>query len=265
MIKKIIKTGYDYSLVDTDTKGKLINFASNVKRAKGGFVKAVIDIGGELSSAQEVLAGVGRDGQFRPWVELECSFTRQTAYNYISAYRTFGKCKTVLHFDDTALYLLASDSTPEEATKEAVKLTERGTHVTAKLAKEIVERHKPKPEEPPATEAGDVDTDLEDDDFDPSEMDAESADIESLAAPYRHAVNDLNRIRREFVALAEEEKTGAHLFLVVGRITKGIDDAKTPIAQAEPVEVCEKCEGLGCEGCQNTGFWTKGIMDGKKK
>ena len=47
-----------------------------------------------------------------------------------------------LDFDPTAIYLLAAPSVPESARQEAQELHDSGEHISAKLAKEIADRHK---------------------------------------------------------------------------------------------------------------------------
>ena len=91
-----------------------------------GESEAVIEVGKELKAAQDRLAGKGRDGMFRPWVQ-RCGFSKSAAYRAIAAFETFGKCPTVGHlFDPKALYLLSAPSCPEEATAEAIERAEKG-------------------------------------------------------------------------------------------------------------------------------------------
>lgn len=87
----------------------------------------------------------------------------------------------------------------------------------------------------------------------------------TLAAPYKSAVKDLNRIKREMKGLAKDEKLGAHLHDKITRITTEIDSIKATIRGMEPVAWCEKCDGKGCSHCASTGFWTRMIVEAKKK
>ena len=96
-----------------------------------------IGIGENLDGVHHLLAGVGRDGAFTPWVKERCGFTPRTAYNYIGAYRVFGKCETISHFSAGAIYLLARESTPVAAVEKAVDMTTRGEHITLAVAKQI--------------------------------------------------------------------------------------------------------------------------------
>ena len=104
---------------------------------------AIIEIGGELSAAQSLLAGKGRDGRFAPWYRCQ-GFNRSEVYRAIAAHKVFNKCPTVGHFDAKSVYLLSSDSCPEEATVEAMRLAEDGNYIDHNRAKEIVAKYIPK-------------------------------------------------------------------------------------------------------------------------
>ncbi|HUT93318.1 MAG TPA: hypothetical protein VMY37_27895, partial [Thermoguttaceae bacterium] len=118
--------------------------------------EAVIAVGKELKAAHERLAGKGREGLFRPWVQ-RCGFSHTSAYKAVAAYDTFGgeKCKSSLHlFDCNALYLLSAPSCPEDATAEAIQRAEKGERITHKVAKSLKEECGPAKEEEDDTTAG---------------------------------------------------------------------------------------------------------------
>ena len=92
-----------------------------------------------------------------------------------------------------------------------------------------------------------------------------TVDIDALAAPYKEHVNAINKAKRELKALAENQKPGGHLNLVIARVLKACDDAKTPLAQCTPTEECGKCSGKGCKACLQTGFLTKAIVEARDK
>ena len=64
-----------------------------------------------------------------------------SVYRTIAAHEAFGKCPSVGHFDLQAVYLLSSDSCPEQATAEAMRRADRGDHIDGKRAKEIIAEH----------------------------------------------------------------------------------------------------------------------------
>lgn len=89
--------------------------------------------------------------------------------------------------------------------------------------------------------------------------------IPKLAQAYQRATNDILRIIRDMKEIAENEKTGAHLASKITRITTSLTEAKAAIRQAEPMALCGKCEGEGCQHCARTGFWTRMTVESKKK
>ena len=115
--------------------------AKEIDRLKAHTVKTIIDIGKHLDIVHTLLSGAGRDGSFTPWVRGRCGFTARTAWNYLAAYRTFGKCETISHFSAMALYVLSGNSCPEDATAEAIERAANGEEITEKLAREIKAKH----------------------------------------------------------------------------------------------------------------------------
>jgi hypothetical protein len=90
-------------------------------------------------------------------------------------------------------------------------------------------------------------------------------DLAALAAPYQRAANDLTRIKRDMKAIAGDEKAGAHLAAKIVRIERDVDDLRASITQAEPLALCGKCDGEGCQHCARTGFWTRATVESRKK
>ena len=112
-----------------------------IESTRRTLTEAIIEIGSQLSQAQAILAGKGREGLFRPWFTNCCGLPKTTVYRAIAAYEAFNKCPTVGHFDAKAIYLLSSDACPEAATQEAIQLAEDGEHIDYCRAKEIVAKY----------------------------------------------------------------------------------------------------------------------------
>jgi hypothetical protein len=87
--------------------------------------QGIIEIGQRLIEVKEKLG----HGNFIPWLESEFDWGRSTAHKFMSVAE---KCPQYGHFDfaPTALYLLASPSTPEPAREEALSLAESGEKIT---------------------------------------------------------------------------------------------------------------------------------------
>ncbi len=149
-----------------DVDNQLVTIASEVAKTKAKGIETILQLGQLLTQAHDVLAGAGRDGAFKPWVQEQCGFTPRSAYNYMAASKVFGgKCETVSHlFDAKAVYLLSADTCPEAATKKAIRLAGSGERITHAVAKEItggftVEQE---PETPPIPRDDDHDFDIGD-------------------------------------------------------------------------------------------------------
>lgn len=149
---------FDYSVVNKDTKSELIYYAAQILKARDAIGKSTIEMGGHLAAAQERLADHS-GGTFTRWVETECAFSERTAYNLINAFRVFGSFANFAKLEDSAMYALASNGTPEKARREAMKLADKGVAVTHAKAREIIAKHKEssgekvKPSGPASTEA----------------------------------------------------------------------------------------------------------------
>jgi hypothetical protein len=116
---------------------RIANLRNDTNRT---MTKAFIEIGAELSAANVLLAGRGREGQFRPWCRHQ-GLSMSSVYRAIAAHEAFEKCPTVGHFDAKAIYLLSAESCPKAAMAEAVRLAENGGYIDYKRAKEIVAKH----------------------------------------------------------------------------------------------------------------------------
>lgn len=146
-----------------DLDERIEHHAEWIDELKTRSIENMLEVGCRLTAIHKLLAGSGREGQFRPWLKERIGMSHQTAYNAINAYATFGgeKCKPVLHFLDLkATYLLSAESCPEKATKEAIRRAKKGERITSKLAKELRGKHTPTAETPAAEEVFDLPTAL---------------------------------------------------------------------------------------------------------
>lgn len=157
MSKAIAAVGFDYEGIDKDIKGKLTYLAGQIRKSTKSHIENVLELGKLIEQAHEALAGGGRDGEFGPWVEAECGFTKKTAYNYLHAFQRFNKCESLSHFSAEAVYALAGPDVPDKAVSEAVKLADKGVRVNAGKAREILDKfrevHKANPRKKPAPAA----------------------------------------------------------------------------------------------------------------
>ncbi len=142
MAKAIQKKEYDDSDLDKATKSKLGNYEMHVLNGKEAYNTSVVEIGRYLQAGHGLLAKVGRGGKFTAWVKAKFGFSLSSAENYIAAFRFVGNAPKVGRFiNDTALYFLGADSTPEEVGKAAIKLSKKNKPVTLAMAKELNEKY----------------------------------------------------------------------------------------------------------------------------
>lgn len=138
---ELIVAGFSYEGMDKETEGKLRYCARELQKLKDALAGNVLRIGEHITTAHAQFAKQGT-GSFLKWVEFEAGFSKSSAYNYMAAYKVFGDVPTVGRIEDTALYVLAHDGTPEKARKEVLKLADQGVKVTQKQAKAIIKKHK---------------------------------------------------------------------------------------------------------------------------
>jgi len=142
---KLVTPESVYDGLDEDTASVLQHHAATItkiiRKTKRALVEETIRVGEELATAQSLLAGKGRDGSFRPWFRECCGLSKSYVYRAIAAYKLFGKCPTVGHFEARAIYLLSSDSCPDDAIQEAITLTEGGEYIDYRRAKCITAQY----------------------------------------------------------------------------------------------------------------------------
>lgn len=139
MAKDLSTAVFDYSLVDSDTKGKLMWYATEIRKHIGSHVEFGLAAGKMLTEARDLCT----ERHFTMWAPSECNSSLRSVYNYMDAWQGFGKLATVANLELSAMYTLANN---EPAKKEALKRASKGELITQKVAKEITAKHK---EDPP--------------------------------------------------------------------------------------------------------------------
>jgi hypothetical protein len=133
--------GFDYANMFGEDRRDLQAAAARVKALRKTVVTNIIEIGKELIAAKAKLG----HGRFGTWLEAEFDWTERTARNYIGAAEQFGdKSEIVSVLQPTAIYMLASPSTPEPVRKEVVRRIERGERVQTDHVRELVSEAKDK-------------------------------------------------------------------------------------------------------------------------
>jgi hypothetical protein len=139
---------WSFEGISNDDKGKLIALAGQVKRGSVGYIKAALELGEVLAVAQEILAD-HKGGTFGLWLEEECGLSKTTAYRYLAVFNfnthLVGGLPAPGQLSIEAMEVLGSSKAPPEAVEHALELITRGTPITSKLAKVIVEEHQREP------------------------------------------------------------------------------------------------------------------------
>lgn len=145
MEKEITATTFAYEEIDPETRISLKQRAGRIGERTRRMATDIWENGREFAEAQQELASYG-NGRFLAWVEAETGYSKSTVYRMIEVHQRLdfpklGKTDIVA----SALYLLASASTPEAAREEVMSAAERGEAISHGRAKEIVQAHKPRP------------------------------------------------------------------------------------------------------------------------
>lgn len=110
-----------------------------------------------------------------------------------------------------------------------------------------------------------ADEEAEETDFDPANLPSGATDIDALASDYKSAINALVGVKKTMKRLAEDERFGGWLVDKITRIGTDLDQIRGAIRQMEPTAKCDRCAGEGCQICRSTGFWTRSMVEAKRK
>lgn len=219
MAKGELIAGFSYKDMDKDTAAKLRYCAKQLQELKKSLAGNVLAIGETIAIAHEQFAQP-KTGNFLTWVELEGGFSKSSAYNYMAAFRVFGNIPTVGRIEDSAMYALAQNDTPEKALKEVLKLADNGAKITQKQAKAIIKKHKsssaapsggggskpkPQPVKPPPPELTKEE-----------QLKVELKKVRSYVEGLVRALDDANRVKRNTVIHPQSLK-------LCGQILEGLE------------------------------------------
>jgi hypothetical protein len=129
---------FDYTALDTETRVVVQQRTTEIKSLMRRAAQDIIDIGQKLI---EVKTRLGH-GNFGTWLLAEFQWGDDTARNFINVAKRFGQIPKFSDFAPSALYLLASPSTPEPARLEALERAEAGEPITYTKAREIVNEYR---------------------------------------------------------------------------------------------------------------------------
>jgi DNA N-6-adenine-methyltransferase (Dam)/Protein of unknown function (DUF3102) len=132
----VIQTNiFDYAALDSETRIVVQQRTTEIKALMKRAASDIIEIGQKLI---EVKARLPR-GSFDAWSKAEIGMERATAYRFMQVAGTFGKSYQIDTIAPSALYLIASPSTPEETRAELIGRAEQGEAITYSAARDLIE------------------------------------------------------------------------------------------------------------------------------
>lgn len=133
---------FDYASLDLDNRAMVQQCTSEIKSLTKRTTGDTIRIGEILMMVKNRL----KHGQFGRWLEVEFDWSDFTARQFMNAAKAFkSENFSDLNIATSALYRLASPSTPESARQEALKRAFQGETITSSKAQKIVDRYKNPP------------------------------------------------------------------------------------------------------------------------
>ena len=102
---------------------------------------AILRVAKLVAEAREIFLYNRDEGGFTGWIERRLNMSQRTAYNLLDVHKQFGdqSLQLLQTLPRKILYLIARESTPEEARREVIERAENGEHFTEAQVKEIVD------------------------------------------------------------------------------------------------------------------------------
>ncbi len=130
---------FDYGKLSDETKNLVYQRTSEIKSLLKQTAREMIEIGQKLIEVKEELG----HGNFGDWLKAEFGWGITTAWKLMKVAEAFkfSQCEN-LEIATSAIYLLASPSTPKAARQEALKRASCGEKITLTKAKDIVAEYR---------------------------------------------------------------------------------------------------------------------------
>ena len=143
-IKKMrLKPEFDYKILNQENRQYIQETTRDLKERLQRTAQEIWEIGQKLADVQSRLD----HGQFGSWLEAEFGWSRRTAYNFIRVYKAFHENAKFAQTNiaPSALYILASPSTPQSIRDQFIQQAKTGNKVTHKDILKAVSKQKFKP------------------------------------------------------------------------------------------------------------------------
>ncbi len=122
----------------TDFEARLEAIALDIESVQ---TTSILRIAKLVAEAREMFLYNRDEGGFTGWIEQRLNMSQRTAYNLLDVHKQFGgqSLQLLQTLPRKILYLIARESTPEEARKEVIERAENGEHFTEAQVKKIVD------------------------------------------------------------------------------------------------------------------------------
>ena len=139
---KIEVLSFDYSFLVEEDLFFVRDRTRKIKQLRRRATQDIIDIGTYLIEVKDKL----KHGQFEKWIKAEFEWSGTTAKRFMAVASTFKSTSLVdlENIVNTALYVLASPTTPQEAVEEAISRAKEGETISEQKAKEVRKKHSSK-------------------------------------------------------------------------------------------------------------------------
>ncbi|MCG9891068.1 MAG: DUF3102 domain-containing protein [Thermosynechococcaceae cyanobacterium MS004] len=132
---EIVQLSFDYAVLDPTTKEAVILHRDAIKNLMRRTAQDIWDIGQHLVQVKDWLG----HGQFTDWIEKEFGMSDSTARKFMSVFKSFKTVNfTDLDLATSALYLIASPSTPDSVRTELISRAESGETIAYTTAKQAI-------------------------------------------------------------------------------------------------------------------------------
>ena len=274
---EIVAKDFNYASVDEETAEKLEYYAKSGKALiRKSQIQFIADMGKLLSEARDLLAN-NKSGTFIKWATAEFDITSPTIYRYLTAWENIllHGVAIYLHWSPTALYLAASEDFPKPVMKKLEKIPATEM-VRESDVKRLLAASKPnlapKPDPVKITtgepeESYEVEDDPADEPAAASQPDVPQASImlDALGKQIPPNLRSASELAIQLQAIGREidkyrqaakdfaEQPGGE-WISVQDVDAAVRTLKGHFQQAQFYCVCPRCEGKGCQRCDETGW-----------
>lgn len=274
----MLASRFDYKNVEKADREFVRQKTTEIHDRMGRAAQNIVEIGQRLIEVKERL----NHGQFCNWLVAEFDWGERTARNMMNVAARFKTANFAdLNVAPSALYLLASDSTPEDVRDKFIEQakTEPVTHKAVKAAiadakpvrckarrADKVDAEPPAPTPSPAKPADDVD-----DFFDqpapaetPAKPEPPQGDILSRAAELEELARRITAVRTEVTGKMTGDKPDIlYRAINLTAFQAGCKNLTNMLRGAMPEAICPVCKGdkvmqPNCKLCKASG-WVTGL------